>query len=254
MKIHQIIQEAPFTDEQEAKFLNSMNDEDWHSSVKWRDNIQDIRPDIHKIGGGAYANVFGTDKDDTVLKIAGNDKGAIAYISWCIRNQKNPHVPKILKMVKSPNKTFLYVRMERLKMPTGKILTLETIPALMYVASRFDERCIDLDVIRQFIYPALMSIYYIPYHDVGKYEDAERWNKQEVLNNILLNNPSVLSKLQKEWSKDPLTQVFRFVNKARKSTKVFKDFRISAEGYDMHNIMQRPSTGELVVTDPLAGR
>jgi hypothetical protein len=57
---------------------------------------------IQKLGGGAFSQVFQHPEYGNVVVKVYTDKDAVyrKYVSWCLKNQSNPYVPKIVEQVK----------------------------------------------------------------------------------------------------------------------------------------------------------
>lgn len=251
MKIHQIIQEAPFTDEQEKSFIDTMNTTDWKYQS---DEIAKINPSIYKLGSGIYSTVYGSDSSENVLKIAHDDKGAIAYLSWCIRNQKNPHVPKILSMHKEKNGRYLYAKLEKLVNAYSDDLSTKNAFALLYLYTNLTRTVSTNKAAKLICVDTLNKTYGIPEEDLREFAEARSlYVERSALLEIFRKYPDVYDKIRNQWLTDPFTQVFRFIAKTRNSDKVFLDFHFEPIE-KFHNIMKRASTGDLVVTDPLGGR
>ena len=66
------------------------------------------------IGLGTYGRVFKRPNDNYVIKIFGEDYGYLAYLKYVLRNQSNPHVPKIRGKLIHPfkEKSLYVVRIE----------------------------------------------------------------------------------------------------------------------------------------------
>jgi hypothetical protein len=74
---------------------------------------------VKKLGGGAFSQVFQhpTLKGVVTKVYSGKDKQYSKYVTWCLKNQDNPFVPKILDRVTcvSPKGTYGIVFMQKLK-------------------------------------------------------------------------------------------------------------------------------------------
>lgn len=58
------------------------------------------------LGVGSSAKVFEHPSKDYVYKIFDNDKAYSSYISYCLNNRNNPHIPNIIKQPKEFKKFF----------------------------------------------------------------------------------------------------------------------------------------------------
>lgn len=265
MKIKEILQEAPLDATQEEDFLSAMKQSGYRRPF---DALKAIDSRIGQLDSGAYADIYSLPSSephdspgsDTVIKIARNDDGAIKYLTWCRRNQSNPHVPKLLGLHVSPDKKFLYARMEKLKPVTGKEYkwSSKDIPFLTYLKSQsLDTVRIDMnDIISKLLsrygyseyrHGAMGDIHSYTYH-LDKISSRKKFN--EFLNTI----PEAASEIKQSWRTDPMVKALHYALNVLKRIDPDNNLDIEVRYYGiMHNIMQRPKTGELVVTDPLAG-
>lgn len=90
-----------------------------------------ITPGINRIGSGAFSMVF-TQKDqkDTVVKVfSAIDEGYLAFINFCLKNQGNQWLPKILSLhrvqvkKKKSDRDYFIIFIKKYKLAKSKILS-----------------------------------------------------------------------------------------------------------------------------------
>lgn len=101
-----------------------------------QDNLEANGFKKYVIGTGLYSSVLSRPNLDYVVKIFSNDPGYEKYLSYIIKYQNNPHVPKMRGKIISVNPRFKVVRLEKLR------------PYIMGVTK--DDRY--YDAIRKYIY------------------------------------------------------------------------------------------------------
>jgi hypothetical protein len=259
MKIKEILQEAPLTDVGEKQFIDQMKGNNYGSNSKVE--LKKIDKNINQIGSGAFANVYGKKDSDTVIKIARWDGGAVKYLRWCLKNQANPHVPKLLGLHVSPDKNFLYARMEKLVPADGRKYnwSVKDIPFLTYLKSQSPSTV--SPNMNATISNLLSTAYGYPEYKPKK-PSGDTHSYIHHLNTIsggkrfieFLNTlPEAASEIKQSWRQDPMVKTLHYaLNVLKKAVADDLDIEIRRRS-TMHNIMMRPNTGELVVTDPVAG-
>lgn len=77
--------------------------------------ITDLGYHLEHIGSGLFANVFVRPNDPYVIKIFVRDPSYLKYVKYCLKNQDNPHVPRLRGgLIPLGNGTYA-VRIERLE-------------------------------------------------------------------------------------------------------------------------------------------
>ncbi|KKM88809.1 hypothetical protein LCGC14_1254900 [marine sediment metagenome] len=138
MRLAEILNEAPFTDKQEERFLSSLKKrvdktKNWPEPAAMTKMVKAASPKAKKVGRGYYSQAYGRPRSNVVIKIThgGGDEetNALKFLRWA-KKQKNPHLPKIYKITKRTLRdegsmfddqprygltdVHVYVRMERL--------------------------------------------------------------------------------------------------------------------------------------------
>lgn len=208
------------------------------------DLSQELGPYLHKkglkeLGSGAFAVVYGRRGSNRVVKISTDlDKCWLKYANWAMGQHNNPHVPDIHHLESYTITTsghgtrsgrraspVFFAVMERLLPFAEEHINVEkNLPILAYLAR---------------------------YQGFDAFTKMQRGVGQK-------QNP--FNRPHSYWSPDPkyMHRLNKFAGEGKKHPAV-KLFRRVAEKWkncqgDFHdgNIMIRPSTGEFVVTDPVA--
>lgn len=214
--------------------------------LKGKLDIKDWEDKLRKKGwyllkGGAFGIVYGHDKKDWVIKIYSDDYGYEKFLDFLEKYKSHPNVVKIKKRIltEGPLDEFKSVALERLKEidNTRKNIYIFTLVRIMIslIPKLPDEYLNDKNKMRDFlikneniIKKSSPPAYKLQLSDERDREIAFR------ITTRLLNHPIV----------DVVLDLERYVRK-HKSTRHLWDLHIG-------NFMIRPSTGELVLTDPLA--
>ena len=230
MRLHDILKEAPFSPEQESRFLKDLKKQ-WatrreRDEYHYEDLVQGHEPKANLVGSGSYASVFAKKGVPTVVKVTrGTDICAMQYLKWAKRNQDNPHVPKIFSLETS-RRGDVYVRMERLN---------------------------ELDVSKFKWSKKHLPFLYYWFQDEKDKQNAEwppsdldfitlhAWRKAYGNLKYMTFPKQVMDKVKA----DSLVQTIVSINKLKRN------------GCDIdlglgHNMMVRPGTDTIVITDPLA--
>lgn len=182
-----------------------------------------------RVGSGAYASVFVKKDKDYVVKIYSKDKGYDRYLEFLENNNNNPHAPKILKRLKFPSDTgdgIKMVVMERL------------------VPVRYGDWRIRLaSILEHFL------------DDVNPYgfeDEIIDELKKKFQNYEYFRSRRESNKLLKrfDYFMETNLDLVRFLLSYAKFLK--KNDYHKGNRFDLHsaNYMVRPSTGEVVITDP----
>lgn len=250
MKIRELLEsfidETPLDDQQEVDYLARI-DKQLSSKNPNRDAFKDelsaIDPDVGVVGTGSWADVYGKTGSDQIIKVALGDTGAMSYLRWATQHQDNPHVPKIHKMVNVGRN--VYARMERLVPAERNIaeLTPYEIEWLVYLAT-----------VHYVAVPAscyqVVKDYYVNNVPNGAYAIKPKRTLQPTASIIAdsMAVPGVKPYFNRVWAGNGLVEV---INACIDSGQAL-DIAMYDDG-SMLNVMQRPGTGELVITDPLYG-
>ena len=224
------VHETPFTDKQEQRFLTDLkqNKKDWPGQTKMSRMIKQASPSAKKVGSGMYSRAYGRDRSNVVIKISKhadtNNANTLDFLKWAKR-KRNPHLPKIhsIKQFKEDVPDWhwgahdewsnIYVRMERLVplFPRKFKWKVEHVPFLKWMY----------------------------FNDFGDHPESffgeKRWKEIEK------------ESVRKRIYTSKLTQLMRQLDKRY-------DDNIDIHLYSnqkAHNLMLRPSTGEIVIHDPI---
>lgn len=225
MKIKELIFEAPLAGSQEERLRRDIERSKDYRIGAIRDLIKKISPEARVLDGGTFGTVFhrvgnkpNKEADSKVIKIAFNDRFTLRYLRWCLKNQNNPHVPKIYMLFSNTRKDqeFLYVSMEKLA-PIDATFKwgIEHIPFLTYLY--YAERTVPSSLIVK-IMGGQTPIDYI------------------------MNDRSV----RESWDTDPAVQVLKAAGKISNDR-----FDITVGERSTSNVMHRPGTNTIVITDPV---
>ena len=169
---------------------------------------------IQKLGGGAFSQVFQHPEfKNVVVKVyTAKDTVYKRYLSWCLKHQSDPYVPKIIKQVeyKSPSgEAYNIVFMQKMTPVKSRIKFARSMASLFKLNTRALE---DLDLVRS----------------------LGMWGEQEEDFEVIDDLVSA-GKADKDF-----TEVWRHIRTYGKSK------------FDMHpgNVMFRGN--QLVLTDPVA--
>jgi hypothetical protein len=88
-----------------------------NSTDAWQleNNLEDGGFKKYIIGTGLYSSVLSRPDLNYVVKIFNNDPGYETYLTYIMKYQNNPHVPKLRGKVISVGPSFKVVRLERLE-------------------------------------------------------------------------------------------------------------------------------------------
>lgn len=238
MKVRDLL-EAPFDDAQEKEFLDntplrSMN----KSTSKYR--VRDVDPDAEEVGEDdpvktAYGRVYVKPDSKWAVKIFHNDPKTVAYLKWAKEHQDNPYVPKIktLKVEKDKDGETAYVRFEKLE-PIDKNFPWKEhhIPFLLYADA------LQLDHVPNFYFSKAMGVEH----------DPSSRQRHELFDNLRAYDFWKKENMKKAEADQHLVDAF---NEASDIAQGPLDISFWSNG-KVHNIMRRPGTDELVITDPIA--
>lgn len=235
MKIADLL-EAPFTDKQEREFFKRVR------------NLDDVSYlDVHAIhpravaDGGAYASVFTHPNSKYAVKIATADPRTVKYLKWCAANQSNPYVPKIYSIKESKSKNTAYIRMEKLDNFSKKFQWSEKhLPMLWFWHHNIHR-------LHAVTWAQALGL---------KIPENKRYSNSEEMASLpgsLFPDKDEFKKFKAEMQaasvKDPIAKV---INAAKKFAydDTHLDLTLSVDGAS--NVMVRPGTNQLVITDPVA--
>lgn len=242
MKVKDIVTEAPFNPKQEKEFLSKLRsaeqEDGWPDQSVIAGLIQQIEPRATEIGSGMFGYVYGKPKGKSVIKTAHNDPDALRYLRWCLKNQSNPHVPKIYSIYtaktgpKQPYHSF-YVRMESLAdIPQNFSWGEEHLPFLTLIDAEGGE---------------VPGPVYAKAFGFRRYEE---WQEMAALSDYFDNDKDYrqfVVDMRRAWKTNPLTQPLMAARKISGALDI-------GFGTDeiFQNAMMRPSTKEIVITDPVS--
>ena len=226
------IQETPFTDKQEKRFLTSLKQDVtkkkyWPSDRGMLKLVKKASPPAKEIGRGMYSAAYSHNRSGTVIKITDDGQGAdtLRFLRF-VQTKNNPHFPIIysLKRIHRTQKddydeVHVYVRMEKLIKLDPETFNWKPkhVPFLewMHDHGYGDD----------------------PDEVVEKAEDygSGRW---EALKKIAR---------KKKIKSSRLVQAMQMIERLADEEL---DIHLSAI-FVAHNIMVRPSTGEIVIHDPI---
>lgn len=216
-----------------------MNFKGFHNS-RLKDNpketytFQDIQNNLanrgwSKFGSGAYANVFVKKDKDYVIKVYISDKGYDRYLEFLENNQDNPHAPKILKKLKFPSNNDDEVKM---------VVMERLVPV-----NRKDWRVRIADTLSDYM------------NDINPFglEDEildELKDKAQTYDYFKSKKENNKIKRRTDYFLETNLDLIRFLLNYAKFLK--KNDYLKSNRFDLHdaNYMVRPSTGEVVITDP----
>jgi len=227
------IQETPFTDKQEQRFLTTLKQnvkrtDTWPSSQKMTKMVRGASPKAKKVGSGGYSQAYGRKGSTKVIKLTHDGDGVqtLRFLKWA-KQKKNPHFPKIYGLEKieaeprherfywdtGGRETNVYVRMEKLvPLHTNKYKWKpEHVPFLEWMF--------------------LNDLGSRPSWITGN----EKWKKLK------------REARRKRIYSSKLVQAMRMVKRLGGG-----DLDITlTDDAKAHNLMVRPSTGEIVIHDPI---
>lgn len=87
-----------------------------HRNSDWKCDLNDLflNYGFKNLGNGKYGSVYGNSKYQYVLKIFMKDSAYLKWISFSLKNQDNPYVPKIRGKVVKITPLFYAIRLEKL--------------------------------------------------------------------------------------------------------------------------------------------
>jgi hypothetical protein len=197
---------------------------------------------LKRLGEGAYAVVYGRPGSDRVVKVSQiQDRCWLMYANWAMGQQHNPHVPDIHHL-----ETYTLTTPGSPDWTGGE--KINVFFAVMERLLPFDEKHIDFDNETN-----IELLAYLAHHEgFRNYTQLQRGVGHK-------KNP--FKRPYNYWDPDP-----KYINKVRKFAKrgathgviklfkqVVKKWKTCSGDFHDGNIMIRPSTGEFVITDPLAG-
>jgi hypothetical protein len=211
---------------------------------------------LNFIGSGAFSVVYGRPESDRVVKVSHKrDICWYRFADWAMRHQNNPHVPIIYHLES-------YSITSQKQRYGGRLGRKQTVPIFFAVMERLEPY--RSDKLNPNIDPSLLAYFDKhfginvgttrlhdamggmdkPYHH--KEKQGWRWNDpdfQKKYNKYERKYYTKLGQAAKPGTKHPFVKAFREVERKWKSCKG-----------DLHaqNLMIRPSTGELVIVDPIA--
>ncbi len=228
MKLEQIL-EAPFTDQQEQRFLTALRKDvgkrgEWPQPRRMTSLVKSASPKAKKVGTGAYSQAYGRTRSNVVIKISHSSDGedTLKFLRWA-KTKKNPHLPRIYSIKKTTIKNefdpydsfytnqeiYAYARMERLVPLNPKKYNWkpEHVPFLEWMYQQ------------GYAYPEE----FISNWDELKLKTQKKNVKTSKLHQTIIS----LSKIADDGELD-----------------------IMLSRYSAHNIMLRPGTNEIVIHDP----
>ena len=231
MRLTEILNEAPpFTDKQEERFLSSLKKtvdttDKWPQPGAMTKMVKSASPKAKKVGSGYYSQAYGRPRSNTVIKVThgggGSEVNALKFLRWA-KKQKNPHLPKIYNITKKMLDTRrsywddnpdVHVYVRMEKLIPFKPHKYKWKPKHVPFLEWMDEHG---------------YLYGEPYDFVPGWEELKRKARQLPLGKLV----RTLQSLIKLTDNDELD--------------------ISMDSRSAHNIMLRPSTGEIVIHDPIA--
>ena len=230
MHLKEILNEAPFTDKQEERFLNALRQDvkkrgEWPPESKIGQMVRKVSPPARKVGSGMFSDVYGRNRSSVVIKLTNEeDPMALKFLRYA-KKHNNPHLPKVFSLQKVITKEQdytgelvptinFYARMERLNklVPKKYPWKPEHYPFLVWMRRR------------------------------GHLEQA--WRVDDYIPN---------------WEEIRITGKDIKATKLTRTLDTLARLRGKGEGLDIaigpsggHNIMVRPGTNELVIHDPFA--
>lgn len=207
----------------------------------WGDKLR--KKGWYHLGDGAYGMVYGHDKNDWVIKIYSDDYGYGKFLDFLEKYKSHPNVVNIKKRIltEGPLDEFKSVAIERLKEidDTYKNIFIFTLVRIMsdFIPKLPDEYLNDKNKIREFLMSKkdVIKRWSPPVYRLKMSGEKGREFAYRVTTR-LLSHPIV----------DVVLDLERYMRKHKRSH----------HKWDLHrgNFMIRPSTGELVLTDPLASK
>ena len=193
-----------------------------------------------RIGAGSYGVVYEKQGLNYVIKVYINDPSYSAYLDFILENQNDPHLPKIRKVF----------------VPYGSVsdgveygaVAIEKLKPVQRINWRFS-----------LVYRLKNAMVNIGVHNLSFEEFLEKVQK-ETKNNLLETIQNLTSKINTINYTKQLRRLDYFIESNLPLLKSFYKLKKFLEEmnlevyFDLHqgNFMIRPSTGEIIITDPIA--
>jgi hypothetical protein len=196
-------------------------------------------------GSGAFASVFQKPNKNYVLKVYKNDPAYDDFLDFIEENQNDPHIPKIkrriLPLTSNQSENYGIVAIEKLDN-----------------LKRSDWRWRLVSAFESFLYSdAVGNLSFDEYINNiteqvrNMFDESLEKAKMRVARGTLGNTRSESRKLRRlDYFVETNLGIFKTFYRLKK----FLESNGNSHSFDMHsgNFMMRPSTGEIVVTDPIA--
>jgi len=177
---------------------------------------------LKNLGSGAFSVVYGRPSSNRIIKISIiSDRCWLSFANWAI-SQNNPHLPKIYHL-----ESYSVITKSH-STRSGK----KTIPVFFAVMEKLD--ALDVETI------FTIDEAYMPFLAYVHKKGHGDWDG--LLGNIEWGKYGGKRKLIEASKKDPIVKLFQRIEKKWKTC--FGDLKLD-------NLMIRPSTGEIVITDPV---
>jgi hypothetical protein len=195
-------------------------------------------------GSGAFATVFQKPNKDYVMKVYKDDPAYDNFLDFIEENQNDPHIPKIKRRIlplSNNYKNYGIVAIEKLdnlKHHDWRWPLVSTFESFLYSN---DVGNLSFDDYINNIIEKVRNIY----------EKSLETAKDRVSKGMLSNTRSQSRKLRRL---DYFVETNLGIFKTFYRLKRFLESNGKSHAFDMHagNFMMRPSTGEIIVTDPIA--
>jgi hypothetical protein len=193
-------------------------------------------------GSGAFGTVFKKPNKNYVLKVYKNDPAYDNFLNFIEENQNDPHIPKIkrriLPLSNNQSKNYGIVAIEKLD-------SLKSSDWRWRLVSSFENTLYDNNIgnlsFDEYLNNAIEEVRNI-------YKENLEIAKQQKIKRNIRNESRKLRRL--DYFVESNLGIFKSIYRLKK----FLESNGESHTFDMHsgNFMIRPSTGEIIVTDPIA--
>ena len=207
----------------------------------------------HPIGVGANATVFDKSGKNYVLKLYRNDKCYDIFLDFVEKNQNNPHLVKIQRRIVSGDSGL--VAIEKLQKIDYSSWRDSLVSSLGYYLGNYDVRDSSFNEVLEGVKQNIISYYQNEINDDTIYNvnapGIDPLEKMKRLKSAQEYKKSYFSSLKR------LDYFIESYLPALKTIYDLKTYLVKNGGRDCYmdthlgNFMIRPSTGELVITDPV---
>ena len=190
-----------------------------------------------RIGAGSYGVVYEKQGLNYVIKVYNNDRSYSAYLDFILENQNDPHLPKIRKVFVpygsvSDGPDYGAIAIEKLKPVTNTHWRFSLVYRLKHAME--DIRVNNLSF-EEFL------------------EKVHEKTKNNLLEIIQYSNNTIRYKKQLRRLDYFIESNLPLLKSFYKLKKFLEEMNLTVY-FDLHegNFMIRPSTGEIIITDPIA--